>query len=146
MDRANKASIYFNVRCLVFLCVVCLLIIYAWSREPYSTEKDPIYKHHMKTAKYGIDFYVKSGFNKKHPVGSPARVELENKVIKEFNETEQWYCRHELWHKWLSAVPEYYPTPECDKLLSKGIPIPTTSKVTFKDALVSAKEIAKEKR
>ncbi|GJV64009.1 hypothetical protein Tco_1474837 [Tanacetum coccineum] len=84
----------------------------------------------MKTAKYGIDFYVKSGFDKKHPVGSPARVELENKVIKDFNETEQSYCRYELWHKWLSADPNY-PTPECDMLLSKGIPIPTTTPINL---------------
>lgn len=97
------------------------LLIYLTCRDPYSSSKDLlIYKHHLKTQQHGIDFYVKSGFNKKYPVGCPARVKLEDKIIKDYNETKQSDCNYEIWQKWLSAETNY-PTPVCDDLQRKGL-------------------------
>ncbi|PWA77535.1 chaperone protein dnaJ 49 [Artemisia annua] len=121
-SKCGEAMCFF----FFFLIIAGLItwgLIHISSLYPYSYSKDPfIYRHHMKTGNFGIDFYVKSGFNKKHPVGTPARVKLEDEIIKHFNETEQRYCHHELWYKYLSADSKY-PTPSCNKLLSKGINI-----------------------
>ncbi|PWA77532.1 GRIM-19-like protein [Artemisia annua] len=97
------------------------LVIYLTCRDPYSSSEDLlIYKHHLKTQQHGIDFYVKSGFNKKYPVGSPARVKLEDKIIKDYNETNQSECHYELLQKWLLAETNY-PTPVCDDLERKEL-------------------------
>jgi hypothetical protein len=137
MDRSNNAylksyptnnkkdntccGILFGCLCaFVFVGLIFGLVFYLTSRDPYSSSKDLLtYNHHLKTQQHGIDFYVKSGFNKKYPVGSPARVKLEDKIIKDYNETKQSECHYELLQKWLFATN--YPTPVCDDLERKGL-------------------------
>ncbi|PWA50126.1 chaperone protein dnaJ 49 [Artemisia annua] len=88
--------------------------------DPYSFEEDQIYKIPLKTKEYGIQFYVKSGFDHKYPVGSSQRAELENNVITEYIEIERHECSLDLW--WHSQDPTL-TTPDCDKLKRMGIPL-----------------------
>ncbi|GJW02392.1 zinc finger, CCHC-type containing protein [Tanacetum coccineum] len=112
--------------CLAFCLVLGLvgvLPIYLTSLDPYSLGKDDlVYKHHLKTEQYGIDFYVKSGFDKKYPVGTRARAELEKRVINEYIEDNQRYCHRELSQRWYYGDINY-PIPDCDDLKSKNITI-----------------------
>ncbi|GJV77860.1 chaperone protein DnaJ 49-like protein [Tanacetum coccineum] len=72
---------------------------------PYSPDGDFIYKHHLKTNQYGIDYYVKSGFDKKYPIGSPERADLEKSIINDYLDSLQSECHDELWGKWTSLHP-----------------------------------------
>ncbi|GKE80533.1 chaperone protein DnaJ 49, partial [Tanacetum coccineum] len=97
----------------VFIGLIVWFPVYITTRDPYSPVRDPPYKIHMKTGQYGIDFYVKSGFDKKYPVGTPARAELERRVINEYIENKQRYCHQELSHRWYYG-DKNYPIDDCD--------------------------------
>lgn len=107
----------------VFIILFICGIIYLAHTDPYSPYGDFIYKHHLKTDKYGIDYYVKSGFDKKYPVGSPARAEFEKSINDEYLDFLQRDCHNELWGKWTSLHPHDYSTPNCKKLESMEIEI-----------------------
>ncbi|PWA50128.1 chaperone protein dnaJ 49 [Artemisia annua] len=81
----------------------------------YPTPNYGIFKNRMETNEYGIDYYVKSGFDKKYPAGTSARADIEKKVIKDYVEFGQDVCKRELKQQWRSDDLNY-PTPNCDKL------------------------------
>lgn len=71
---------------------------------------------------YGIEFYVKSydAFNKKYPLGTPARNQIEKTITADYIQQKGRHCSLERW--WRSFDPDR-TTPECDKRQSLGIHI-----------------------
>lgn len=89
-------------------------------RDLYSFEKRNDYKVLMKTKKYGIEVYVKSGFNKKYPLGTPQRDKIEDSIVNDYIQTEMRYCSNEIWRR---SINSDNTTPECDKLQNLGVHI-----------------------
>ncbi|KAF4393692.1 hypothetical protein G4B88_007678 [Cannabis sativa] len=88
--------------------------------EPeYSLHKNYSYQVPKTTEKYGVEFYVKStAFDNNYPIGSSARSDIEDSVIKDYKSILLRYCQVELqrrhWNK-------NHPTPHCNKLHNLGL-------------------------
>ena len=73
--------------------------------EPeYSLHENQSYSIPMVTEKHGMKFFVKSSnFDVRYPLGSPARAEIENSVIRDYRNLVSRYCDVELqrlqWNK-----------------------------------------------
>lgn len=103
---------------LPFLIII-LLAYLPFSEPDYSLRENYAYQVPKTTEKYGIEFYVKSAaFDKQYPLGSPARADIEDSVIKDYRNMLMRYCQIELqrrhWNKKL-------PTPHCDRLRNLGL-------------------------
>ncbi|GJX14607.1 chaperone protein DnaJ 49 [Tanacetum coccineum] len=128
-ESRNPCSNHVIQKLLVYLIISVFSILYMWfviyvtHTDPYSPDGDFIYKHHLKTNQYGIDYYVKSGFDKKYPIGSPERAELEKSINNDYLDSLQSECHDELWGKWTSLHPHDYSTPNCDELKSMDVKI-----------------------
>ncbi|XP_062108739.1 chaperone protein dnaJ 49 [Humulus lupulus] len=103
---------------LPFLIII-LLAYLPFSEPEYSLHKNYSYQVPKTTEKYGVEFYVKSAaFDDNYPIGSSARGDIEDSVIKDYKSILLRYCQVELqrrhWNKNL-------PTPHCNKLHNLGL-------------------------
>ncbi|KAI3703371.1 hypothetical protein L1987_73396 [Smallanthus sonchifolius] len=103
---------------LPFLLII-LLASFPFSVPEYSLQRSYTYQFSRMTKEYGVEFYVKSSdFDQKYPVGTPARGNIENSVIKDYKNMLWRYCHVELQRR---SWSRNLPTPHCDKLESLGI-------------------------
>ncbi|KAJ0609706.1 putative DnaJ domain, Chaperone J-domain superfamily [Helianthus annuus] len=103
---------------LPFLLIV-LLACLPFSEPEYSLQRNYTYQFSKMTKEYGVEFYVKSSdFDQKYPLGSPARVNIENSVFKDYKNMLWRYCHVEMQRR---SWSRNLPTPHCDKLESLGI-------------------------
>ncbi|GKB50800.1 chaperone protein DnaJ 49 [Tanacetum coccineum] len=115
----------FGVCMVAFTLAVLFWLAYSdltHDGAPYSFKKNVVFKNHMKTNEYGISYYVRSRgrFDKKYPVGTPARAEFEKyHVIKDYIEMEQKKCKEESGWKNHYVAQESFPA--CDKLRDMGL-------------------------
>ncbi|KAF4355664.1 hypothetical protein F8388_013081 [Cannabis sativa] len=103
---------------LPFLLII-LLAYLPFSEPEYSLHKNYSYQVPKTTEKYGVEFYVKStAFDNNYPIGSSARSDIEDSVIKDYKSILLRYCQVELqrrhWNK-------NHPTPHCNKLHNLGL-------------------------
>lgn len=86
----------------------------------YSIKVSGDYQLPLMTKEYGIEFYVTSSheFDEKYPVGTQERIDIENRIIKDYLEMAWDYCDFEQHYNF--RRPDI-PTPVCDKLESLGI-------------------------
>lgn len=104
---------------LVPFLLIVLLAYLPFSEPDYSLQKNHSYQFHRTTEKHGVEFYVKSPeFDQNFPVGSPARGDVENYVIKDYKNLLGRYCHVELQRRQWSRN---LPTPHCKKLQEFGI-------------------------
>ncbi|CAL5415515.1 unnamed protein product [Camellia sinensis] len=99
--------------------IIFLLAYLPFSEPEYSLQKNYSYQFPKVTEKHGVEFYVKSPeFDKKFPLETPARANIENNVIKDYKNMLGRYCHIELQRRQWSRN---LPTPHCDKLQNFGI-------------------------
>ncbi|XP_071723434.1 chaperone protein dnaJ 49 [Rutidosis leptorrhynchoides] len=108
---------------MILLQILPFLLIFLLASLPfpepeYSLHKNLSYQVPKKTEKLGVDFYVKSSFDESFPLGSDARSDIEDSVIKDYKNMLWRYCHIEMqkqhWNKNL-------PTPHCNKLQNLGL-------------------------
>ncbi|XP_076941926.1 chaperone protein dnaJ 49-like isoform X2 [Bidens hawaiensis] len=103
---------------LPFLLII-LLACLPFSEPEYSLQRNYTYQFSKMTKEYGVEFYVKSSdFDQKYPLGTPARSNIENGVIKEYKNMLWRYCNVEMQRR---SWSRNLPTPHCDKLESFGV-------------------------
>lgn len=111
-----------NLILLLQLLPILLIIVLAclpFSEPEYSLQRNYTYQFGKMTEEYGVEFYVKSSvFDQKYPVGSPARGNIENSVIRDYKNMLWRYCNVEMQRRTWSRN---LPTPHCDKLQSLGV-------------------------
>lgn len=111
----GQASPMILLQLLPFLVIV-LLAYLPFSEPVYSLQKNYSYPIPRVTERYGVEFYVKSvDFDRSYPVGSAARINIEDNVIEEYKNLLRRYCHIELQRRQWSRN---MPTPHCDKLQS----------------------------
>nr|XP_043630618.1 chaperone protein dnaJ 49 [Erigeron canadensis] len=99
--------------------LIMLLACLPFSEPEYSLQRNYTYQFSQTTKEYGVDFFVRSSeFDQKYPVGTPARSNIENNVIKDYKNMLWRYCHVELQRR---SWSRNLPTPHCDKLESLGI-------------------------
>ncbi|KAM1191772.1 hypothetical protein ACFX15_011887 [Malus domestica] len=117
-SQGGGPNIMLLVQILPFLVIV-LLAYLPFSEPVYSLQKNYNYQIPKTTEKYGVEFFVKSqAFDESYPVGSVARDNIENSVIKDYKNVLVHYCRVELQRRHWS---KNLPTPHCDKLNKLGV-------------------------
>ncbi|KAM0069703.1 putative DnaJ domain, Chaperone J-domain superfamily [Helianthus debilis subsp. tardiflorus] len=103
---------------LPFLLII-LLASFPFSAPEYSLQRNYTYQFSKMTEEYGVEFYVKSSdFDQRYPVGTAARGNIENSVVKDYKNMLWRYCHVEMQRRTWSRN---LPTPHCDKLESLGI-------------------------
>ncbi|XP_059648041.1 chaperone protein dnaJ 49 [Cornus florida] len=103
---------------LPFLLII-LLAYLPFSEPDYSLQKNYSYQFPKTTEKHGVEFFVKSQeFDQNFPLGSPARVNIESNVIRDYKNMLGRYCHMELQRRQWSRN---LPTPHCDKLHNFGV-------------------------
>ncbi|GJR39197.1 chaperone protein DnaJ 49 [Tanacetum coccineum] len=103
---------------LPFLIIV-LLACLPFSEPEYSLQRNYTYQFTKTTQEIGVEFFVKkSDFDHKYPVGTPARTNIENSVVRDYKNMLWRYCNVELQRR---SWSRNMPTPHCDKLESLGI-------------------------
>lgn len=103
---------------LPFLIII-LLACLPFSEPDYSLQRNYTYQFSKMTKEYGVEFYVKSSdFDQKYPVGTAARSNIENSVVRDYKNMLWRYCNVELQRR---SWSRNLPTPHCDKLQSLGI-------------------------
>ncbi|PSS18222.1 Chaperone protein like [Actinidia chinensis var. chinensis] len=99
--------------------IIFLLAYLPFSEPDYSLQKNYSYQFPKTTEKHGVEFYVKSpDFDQNFPLGSPARGNIEDSVIRDYKNLLGRYCHIELQRRQWSRN---MPTPHCDKLRSFGV-------------------------
>ncbi|CAK9145585.1 unnamed protein product [Ilex paraguariensis] len=103
---------------LPFLIII-LLAYLPFSEPDYSLQRNYSYQFQKMTENHGVEFYVKSPeFDQNYPLGSPARANIENNVIKDYKNMLGRYCHVELQRRQWSRN---LPTPHCDRLQNFGV-------------------------
>ncbi|KAL6953953.1 hypothetical protein U1Q18_042910 [Sarracenia purpurea var. burkii] len=103
---------------LPFLLII-LLAYLPFSEPDYSLQKNYSYQFPKITEKHGVEFYVKSpDFDQNFPLGSHARYNIENSVIRDYKNMLGRYCHIELQRRQWSRN---LPTPHCDRLQNFGV-------------------------
>ncbi|KAG2727065.1 hypothetical protein I3760_01G143200 [Carya illinoinensis] len=123
MNNHQREDVHRGPSFIVLLQLLPFLIIFLLAYLPFSEPDYSLHKNHSyqipkMTENYGVEFYVKSSvFEKNYPLGSQARANIEDNVIKDYKNMLWRYCHIELqrrqWNKNL-------PTPHCDKLHNLG--------------------------
>ncbi|KAJ9181906.1 hypothetical protein P3X46_005950 [Hevea brasiliensis] len=109
---------------LLLLQILPFLLIFVlaylpFSEPDYSLHKNYSYQIPKTTEKLGVEFFVKSvAFDDNFPIGSPARANIEDNVIKDYRNLLWRYCHIELQRRHWS---KNMPTPNCDKLRNLGL-------------------------
>ncbi|KAK7303781.1 hypothetical protein RJT34_14698 [Clitoria ternatea] len=106
-------NIMMLIQLLPFL-IILLLAYVPFSEPDYSLQRNYSYQVPKTTEKHDVQFFVKSSkFDESYPLGSPARADIEDSVIKDYRNMLRRYCQVEMqrrsWNKNL-------PVPHCDKL------------------------------
>ncbi|KAL9161315.1 hypothetical protein ABFS82_07G013600 [Erythranthe guttata] len=108
-------NIMLLLQLLPFLIII-LLAYLPFSEPEYSLQKNYSYQHKKMTEKHGVEFFVKSPqFDENYPIGSSARNDVENNVIKDYKHMLGRYCHIEMQRRQWNR---HFPTPHCDKLES----------------------------
>ncbi|XVF28304.1 hypothetical protein REPUB_Repub15cG0018400 [Reevesia pubescens] len=109
---------------LFLLQILLLLLIFLFAYLPISEPEYSLFRNYSyqipkTTEKYGVEFYVKSSaFDVNFPLGSPARANFEDNVIKDYRHMLWRYCHAERQkHHWNKNLP----TPHCNKLQNLGL-------------------------
>ncbi|GFZ13992.1 DnaJ heat shock amino-terminal domain protein [Actinidia rufa] len=99
--------------------IIFLLAYLPFSEPDYSLQKNNSYQFPKTTEKHGVEFYVKSpDFDQNFPLGSPARGNIEDSVIRDYINLLDRYCHIELQRRqWIRNML----TPHCVKLRSFGV-------------------------
>lgn len=119
-EEFNGAGLNFMLLLQLLPFLIIILLAYMPFSEPdYSLHKNYAYQVPKTTEKYGVEFYVKSAaFDKQYPLGSPARADIEDNVIKDYRTMLLRYCQVELQRRhWNKNMP----TPHCNKLHNLGL-------------------------
>ncbi|CAM8975070.1 unnamed protein product [Rhodiola kirilowii] len=109
---------------MIFLQIIPFIIIFLLAYLPlsepeYSLQKTYNYQIPVTTEKYGVEYFVKSpAFGENFPIGSLARENIEDQVIKDYKHMLGRYCHIELQRRQWSRN---LPTPHCDKLRNLGV-------------------------
>uniref|UniRef100_A0A5B7AHR4 Putative chaperone protein dnaJ 49 n=1 Tax=Davidia involucrata TaxID=16924 RepID=A0A5B7AHR4_DAVIN len=99
--------------------LIFLLAYLPFSEPDYSLQKNYSYQFSKMTEKHGVEFYVKSPeFDQNFPLGSPARANIEDNVIRDYKNMLGRYCHIELQRRQWSWN---LPTPHCDRLQNFGV-------------------------
>ncbi|KVH91988.1 chaperone protein dnaJ 49 [Cynara cardunculus var. scolymus] len=102
---------------LPFLLII-LLACLPFSEPEYALQRNYTYQFPKMTKEYGVEFYVRSSdFDQKYPLGTPARANIENSVIRDYKNMLWRYCHVEVQRR---SWSRNLPTPHCDKLESLG--------------------------
>lgn len=102
---------------LPFLLII-LLACLPFSEPEYALQRNYTYQFPKMTKEYGVEFYVRSSdFDQKYPLGTPARANVENSVIRDYKNMLWRYCHVEVQRR---SWSRNLPTPHCDKLESLG--------------------------
>ncbi|KAK9059150.1 hypothetical protein SSX86_021770 [Deinandra increscens subsp. villosa] len=114
----NSPSLMLLLQMLPILLIV-LLACLPFSEPEYSLQRNYTYQFSKMTKEYGVEFYVKSSdFDQKYPLGTPARGDIENSVIRDYKNMLRRYCHVEIQRR---SWSRNLPTPHCDKLENFGI-------------------------
>ncbi|KAK6930166.1 protein of unknown function DUF1977, DnaJ-like [Dillenia turbinata] len=107
---------------LIQLLPILLIILVAYLPFPepvYSLQKNYSYQFLKTTEKHGVEFFVKSSeFDQEYPLGTLARANLEDMVLKDYKNILGRYCHIELQRRQWS---KNHPTPHCNKLKALGV-------------------------
>lgn len=116
--QGDGPSLMVLLQLLPFL-LIFLLAYLPFSEPDYSLQKNYSYQIPKTTENYGIEFYVKSpDFDRNFPLGSPARANIEDHVVRDYKNMLGRYCHIELQRRQWSRN---LPTPNCDKLHNLGV-------------------------
>lgn len=108
-----------NFMFLIPFLLIMLLAYLPFSEPEYSLQKNYNYQFPRVTERFGVEYFVKSpDFDRNYPLGSVARANLEDDVIKDYKNLLGRYCHIELQRRQWSRN---LPTPHCDKLQSFGV-------------------------
>ncbi|EEF45548.1 chaperone protein dnaJ 49 [Ricinus communis] len=111
-------SLLLLLQILPFL-LIFLLAYLPFSEPDYSLHKNYSYQIPKTTEKHGLEFFVKSAsFDDNYPIGSTARANIEDNVIKDYRNVLWRHCHIELQRRHWS---KNMPTPHCDKLHNLGL-------------------------
>lgn len=115
---AGGTNLILLLQILPFL-LIFLLAYLPFSEPEYSLQRNYSYQILRTTEKYGVEFFVKShAFDESYPLGTAARANIEDSVIKDYRNTLWRYCHIEMQrHHWNKNLP----TPNCNKLQSLGV-------------------------
>lgn len=116
-SHGGGPSLLILLQIVPFLLILLLAYI-PFSEPNYSLHKTHYYQFPKTTEKHGVEFYVKSSaFDENFPLGSPARANVEDNVIKDYKYMLWRYCQIELQRRrWSKTMP----TPHCNKLQNIG--------------------------
>lgn len=116
--RGGGPNLILLLQILPFL-LIFLLAYLPFSEPDYSLHKNYAYQIPKITENYGVEFFVKSSaFDENFPLGSPARANIEDSVIKDYKNMLWRYCHIELQRRHWS---KNLPTPNCAKLQNLGL-------------------------
>ncbi|CAJ1963389.1 unnamed protein product [Sphenostylis stenocarpa] len=115
--NAGSGGRHHNVMLLIQLLPFLIIVLLAYlpfSEPEYSLHKHYSYQIQKTTELHGVKFFVKSpAFDANYPVGSDARVAVEESVIKDYRSMLRRYCQMEMQRR---SWNRNLPTPHCDKL------------------------------
>uniref|UniRef100_A0A2P2K323 Uncharacterized protein MANES_03G196600 n=1 Tax=Rhizophora mucronata TaxID=61149 RepID=A0A2P2K323_RHIMU len=116
--HGGGSNLILLLQILPFLLILVLAYV-PFSEPNYSLHKNYSYQILKKTEKHGIDFFVKSpAFDENFPLGSLARANIEDNVIKEYKNMLWRHCRIEAQRRhWNRNLP----TPSCVKVQNLGL-------------------------
>ncbi|KAL3505724.1 hypothetical protein ACH5RR_031106 [Cinchona calisaya] len=120
--RENLGGNWRNLMLLLQLLPFLVIILFAYlpfSEPEYSLQKNFTYQFRMETEKHGVEYFVKSSeFDRKYPMGSPGRENIEFNLIRDYKNMIGRYCHIELQRRQWNRN---YPTPHCDRLQEFGL-------------------------
>ncbi|KAA8531074.1 hypothetical protein F0562_005783 [Nyssa sinensis] len=114
-QRQNFGGAGPNLIVLLQILPFLLLLLFAYlpfSEPDYSLQKNYSYQFPKMTEKHGVQFYVKSPeFDQNFPLGSSARVDVDNNVIRDYKNMLGRYCHIELQRRQWSRTSD--PLEKC---------------------------------
>ncbi|KAM4126875.1 hypothetical protein ACJW30_02G046900 [Castanea mollissima] len=118
-ENLQRGPSFFILLQLLPFLIIFLLAYLPFSEPDYSLHKNYSYQIPKMTEKHEVEFFVKSlAFENKYPLGSPARDNIEDNVIRDYKNMLGRYCHMELQrHHWNRNLP----IPHCDKLRDFGV-------------------------
>ncbi|KAI4378931.1 hypothetical protein MLD38_016348 [Melastoma candidum] len=119
----NEGSVFSGFSLLLILQLLPFLIIVLLAYLPSMEQEYSLVRNHMyhvtrTTEKHAVEFFVKTAqFDSSYPLGTVARANIEDNVIKDYKHMLRRYCHVERQRKKWS---QNLPTPHCDKLQILG--------------------------
>jgi DnaJ family protein B protein 12 len=118
-EDLHRGPGFFIILQLLPFLIIFLLAYLPFSEPDYSLQKNYSYQIPKMIEKHELEFFVKSSaFEKNYPLGSPARANIEDNVIRDYKHMLGRYCHIELQRRhWNRNLP----IPHCDKLRNLGL-------------------------